>query len=280
MSSEQKHKKIQSELAVFNDNFLRNYLIDAPTPLAIERSWECILFSQEELKTPILDIGCGDGIFARSLFKSRVNVGIDPNKVEIDRAADTMIYDELLLDFGDKIHKKDKSFNTIFSNSVLEHIEDIHAVLLEAKRLLKTDGTLYLTVPTDNFEKFSLVACLLRGVGMRNLARAWHRFFNNFWQHHHCYNSLRWRHTFEEVGFKLVDMKFYGTKTQCVMNDIMAPFCILAFLNRKLFRRWFIFTKLRKLMAQIIIYPCIKNFAKIRVVDEQNAGLVFFKLRN
>ena len=55
------------------------------------------------------------------------------NKVEIDRAADTMIYDELLLDFGDKIHKKDKSFNTIFSNSVLEHIEDIHAVLLEAK---------------------------------------------------------------------------------------------------------------------------------------------------
>ena len=31
MSSEQKHKKIQSELAVFNDTF-RNYLIDAPTP--------------------------------------------------------------------------------------------------------------------------------------------------------------------------------------------------------------------------------------------------------
>ena len=70
MSSKQKHKKIQSELAVFNDNFLCNYLIDAPTPLAIERSWECILFSQEELKTPILDIGCGDGIFARS-FLSR-----------------------------------------------------------------------------------------------------------------------------------------------------------------------------------------------------------------
>ena len=101
-------------------------------------------------------------------------------KVEIDRAIDTMIYDELLLDFGDKIHKKDKSFNTIFSNSVLEHIEDIHAVLLEAKRLLKTDGTLYLTVPTDNFEKFSFVSCLLRSVGMRNLARAWHRLFNNF----------------------------------------------------------------------------------------------------
>ena len=177
MSSKQKHKKIQSELAVFNDNFLCNYLIDAPTPLAIERSWECILFSQEELKTPILDIGCGDGIFARSLFKSRVNVGIDPNKVEIDRAADTMSYDELLLDFGDKIHKKDKSFNTIFSNSVLEHIEDIHAVLLEAKRLLKTNGTLYLTVPTDNFENF-LVSCLLRV--LMKMRRAWHRLFNNF----------------------------------------------------------------------------------------------------
>ena len=94
-------------------------MIDAPTPLAIERSWECILFSQEELKTPILDIGCGDGIFARSLFKSRVNVGIDPNKVEIDRAADTMSYDELLLDFEIKFTKKIRASILFFQTQFL-----------------------------------------------------------------------------------------------------------------------------------------------------------------
>src|SRR5947207_12297154 len=123
----------------FKHNFFRNLLKEAPLPLAIERSLECQILFKEEFKHPVLDIGCGDGIFASILFDEKIDVGIDPNEMELERAKTYNIYVELIKCFGNAIPKPSRSFNTIFSNSVLEHIPDIESVLKEIHRLLSNE---------------------------------------------------------------------------------------------------------------------------------------------
>lgn len=261
------------------NDFLLNYLLEAPTPLAIERSWECSLLSKQHLQKPILDVGCGDGIFAKILSKTKIDVGIDPNPIELTRAAKVGFYDELLECFGNEIQKSDNSFATIFSNSVLEHIEDLQPVLIEVRRLLTQNGTFYVTLPTDNFEKFTLISCFFEIIKARRASEIWHRLYNKFWQHHHCYDSEKWKSVFREAGFKVVSVKFYGTKNQCLLNDIMVPFCIFSFINRKFFKRWFVLNGLRELLVKTLIYPAVKRISAIQIVEEKHAGLVLIELK-
>jgi len=87
----------------FKDNFFYNYVKVAPIPLALERSLECDILSKKTFARPILDIGCGEGIFARVLFDEKIDVGIDPNARELKRARELDAYDELIECFGDKI---------------------------------------------------------------------------------------------------------------------------------------------------------------------------------
>ena len=96
MSSEKKSVANGEKIILQKNNFLLDYLFETPTPLAIERSWECSLLSRQTLQKPILDVGCGDGIFAKVLSKTEMEVGIDPNPIEIERAAKVGIYKELL----------------------------------------------------------------------------------------------------------------------------------------------------------------------------------------
>ncbi|MFX6965391.1 methyltransferase domain-containing protein, partial [Acinetobacter baumannii] len=72
--------------------------------------------------------------------------------------------------FGTDIDKPDGSYETIISNSVLEHIPDLIPVLKEARRLLADGGTFYVTVPSDRFERANIPARLLEGVGSVSLA--------------------------------------------------------------------------------------------------------------
>src|SRR3569832_727232 len=109
----------------FNDDFFKNLLMEATLPLAIERALECQILSKQEFKHPILDIGCGDGIFASRLFDEKIDVGIDPNERELEKAKTYNAYVELIKCYGNSIPKPSNYFNTIYSNSVMEHIQDI-----------------------------------------------------------------------------------------------------------------------------------------------------------
>ncbi len=98
---------------IFKTDFLYNYIKEAPLPLAIERTFECKILARQEFIHPILDIGCGEGIFAYVLFNENIDVGIDPDKKELKRALNYGMYKELINCFGDNIDKPDKFFKTI-----------------------------------------------------------------------------------------------------------------------------------------------------------------------
>lgn len=262
----------------FKSDFFKRYLKVAPLPLAIERYWECDIQSSQEFKRPILDIGCGEGIFALGLMDEKIELGIDPNAKELERAKDTGMYNELIECYGNAIPKQDEEFQTIFSNSVVEHIEDPDSVLKEAHRLLKSDGVIHLTLPTDKFDQYNWGNQILTTLGLESLANKYRKFFNQFWRHYHYYSKDDWEVIFNRCGLKIEEHFEYGSKAQCLFNNFGSPLCIFSFIVKKLTNRWFLFPSLRKEIIKIIHIPVFSKFAKLKKLPTGKGGLIYFKL--
>lgn len=260
----------------FQQNYLFNYVKDAPLPLAIERSLECEILSKQDFIHPILDIGCGEGLFAKKLFSEKIDVGIDPNPRELKRAEKYQMYNELIECFGDNIPKESGSYNTIFSNSVLEHIKDIKPVLKEANRLLADNGKFYVTVPTDKFDQYTVVYRFLSWLGLKGMARKYQNFFNDFWNHYHYYNKENWEKLFQQCGFKIIDSREYCSKTVATLNDFLAPFSLISFINKKIFNKWTYMGWLRSVYSYPL-YSIAKRCVK-RYENGNSGGIIFFIL--
>ncbi|MGZ3774639.1 MAG: class I SAM-dependent methyltransferase [Bdellovibrio sp.] len=262
----------------FKKNFFQNYIVTTPLPLALERCWECEIQSNQKFLRPILDVGCGEGLFAFNLFEDKIDVGIEPNPKELERAASFDKYMELICCFGDKIPGNNKSFKTIFSNSVLEHIQDIKPVLTEMHRLLADDGQAYFTLPTDKFDQYTFGYQILSACGLKSLAVRYQNFFNKFWRHYHCYNKDNWELLFSQCGFKVKTQFEYASKAQCLLNDLGAPFCLFSFVVKKLTNNWFLFPGARKVITKFIYVPLFLSWATLKKQPQGKGGLIFFAL--
>lgn len=261
----------------FKNDFLLNYLCKAPIPLAVERWHECKILQKQEFQRPILDLGCGDGIFASVLFDENIDVGIEPDKLEIENSRKQGMYQELITCYGDKIPKEDGYFNTIFSNSVLEHIPDLDGIVREIHRLLSDTGNLYISVPTNLFDKYSVIYQILIFLGLSSPAERYRLFFNRFWKHYHYYEKDAWVSFFEERGFKIIYSQEYCSKSVTLFNDFMAPFSIFSFISKKLFNRWILFPPIRKITAYFA-YTAIRPFLKINP-NQKDGGILFLALK-
>ena len=262
----------------FKDQFVHNYIARAPLALALERSYECHILSQQKFERPILDIGCGDGIFAAILFKEQIDTGIDPQQQELDNAKNSDMYKELLCCDAQKIPKANGTYKTIFTNSVIEHIIPVREVLEEAWRVLADDGRMYLTVPTDLFDHFFISYQLFSWLGLHALAERLRIFFNRFWKHHHCYNEAGWKKIFEETGWGVVQCREYDPKSSCMLHDSLVPLGIVSFLSHRLLNRWFICPALRKYYAPILGFVFSSSVSHSLLVKERG-GLIFFELK-
>jgi SAM-dependent methyltransferase len=260
----------------FKNNFLFTYLESAPLALAIERSIECDILSREEVIGRILDIGCGDGLLAFVLFDEKIDIGIDPDARELNRAKQYGKYKELVQCHGSDIPISSGSFNVIFSNSVLEHIQELQPVLNESYRLLAAGGRFFVTVPTDMFEEFTPIYEILNGLGLENLSEKYRKVFNKFWKHFHHYRKEGWEKIFRDAGFRIIESKEYKSKVVCLICDLLVPFAFPSFITKRLFNRWILSKSLRR----IYIYPfyLIVRTIMRRYESNQKGGLIFFSL--
>lgn len=262
----------------FRADFFPRYLIHAPVPLALERSLECEILSGQELRRPVLDIGCGDGLFASILFDEKIDLGIDPNKRELDRARKTGAYQELIQCFGETVPKQDQSFNTIITNSALEHVINPEPVLKEAHRLLTADGSLYITVPTDLFDQYTVVNVLLTKLRMHSLSKRFRRRYNEFWSQPYHYPPDEWASLFRKSGFDVVQTIQYDSRKICLLNDSLVPFSFFSWLTKSLFNRWTFASPLRTVVARAVMLVVHRQDIEAAIGIERG-GLVFFKLR-
>ncbi len=254
-----------------------HYVWQSPLAMAVERLQECRIFSEQLLSRPALDLGCGDGLFIQALFVEPLDCGLDIDPKEIERAREKGAYHHLMQCSAHQIDLPDASFRTILSNSVLEHIPDLLPVLREARRLLAADGRFLVTVPTDQFERYSVVCRLLEALNLAAAAQAYRRWYNRFWAHYHTYSQSQWLALFREAGFEAEEVVTYGSPFLCTLCDALVPFALPSLLARKALGRWIAVPSLRRHYV-----PLLLAFARLALRGSpptDKGGLIFFRLK-
>ena len=250
----------------FRQNFGATYVSLTPLALALERTLECQLLSQHAFLGPVLDVGCGDGLFAKILFAEKIDTGIDldPNEIACARSRD--VYRELICCPGAEIPKPDATFQTALSNSVLEHIPELMPVLKEIYRVLRPGGIFYFTVPTHEFERQAIVTRLLLGLQLEKQAADYCRWYNRFWRHFHAYHPDHWKQLANDAGFDVLKIVRYNSPAMTTRNDCLAPFAAFSILLKKWTGRWVLSSGLRG----VILGPLAR--AAERRMKEEGVG--------
>jgi SAM-dependent methyltransferase len=256
---------------------LKVYLQYAPNALAVERSWEIEILTSENLDRPILDLGCGEGIFGKILTTYPIEFGLDPNLRELSRARKLGAYKKLIHANGNNIPLESDSIQTVISNSTLEHIPNLDEVMIEIRRVLKKKGHLYVTLPTDKFDHYAIVSLALDKLRLPKLAIRYRKRFNRFWAHYNFMNPHEWEKYFNALGFEVESKIGYGKKWACVLNELTVPFSIIAFVNKQLFNEWTISNKL-KLIYSLPLRKLFEKTSSNFIEDLDKSGLVYFKL--
>ncbi|OFW37896.1 MAG: hypothetical protein A3J29_16875, partial [Acidobacteria bacterium RIFCSPLOWO2_12_FULL_67_14b] len=255
-------------MAVARDDFIVRYVALAPLALAIERTQECRILASHPFETPILDLGCGDGIFAKVLFDRTIDTGIDSDPAEIRMSQRQGAHRELIACHAHAVPKPAGTYRTILSNSVLEHIPDLLPVLSEVRRLLAPGGRFYATLPTQGFERASVGARCLAGLGFDTAAARYRAAYNRFWKHHNVHDEVGWRRLFEAAGFRVLEAITYGPRFLCTVCDALVPLAVPSFVCRRLTGRWVLLPHLRR----FYVAPLARLASALIARGEREAG--------
>jgi SAM-dependent methyltransferase len=103
----------------------------------------------------------------------------------------------------------DQRFATVFSNSVLEHIQDVEPVLREVSRVLQPGGRFISTVPSDAFR--SMLDGYARRIagGDAAGAEAYAAVVDERLEHHHYHTPETWRELLSDAGLTLLESTYY-----------------------------------------------------------------------
>ncbi len=187
--------------------FFAHYLQYTSVAHSLWRCYECERFSKEKIQHPVLDLGCGDGFFAETVF-GHLETGIDLDCGEVSRAVKRGAYDQALCVSATQMPFKSNSYRTVVSNCVMEHIPHIDAVLRECKRVLKPGGRVITTVPSEIWDNDSIYQKFFRAFGFDDAAEWYNRKINQVSKHYHVDEKKIWEERFRKAGLKLVTAEY------------------------------------------------------------------------
>ncbi len=244
--------------------YLQLYLRERPLFLSLIRACEAELFSKlPKFKKPVLDLGCGDGFFAKTAF-GKLDVGVDVQESRMGEVEEG-VYGKLVTYDGKKLPFKKESFGTVVSNCVLEHIPNIDQVLNETCRVLRPSGEFVTTVMAAPWEK-NLFGSLLFG----NSYRAW---MKKKQVHFNLLTSDEWENKFKKAGFEVKQKIGYMSPAACLLMDICHYLSIPSLLTRVVFGKWVLWPELTKL------YPVNWLTAVMgRKTSPEESGAIFWVL--
>lgn len=108
----------------------------------------------------LLEVGCGDGAFTKTLAEySQYVTAIDISAGQIEQ--NSKHYPEIFFlqhDVSERLPFEDESFDAIWCSEVLEHLFDPGFALREMYRVMVPDGRLLVTVPYHGRFKNLLIA--------------------------------------------------------------------------------------------------------------------------
>lgn len=149
------------------------------------------LFKDIEEGDNVLDLGCGNGRFYEWLKKSNY-IGVDPSLELIKICKNNYPEANFIVALGNELPFEDNLFDKIFSIAVLHHIPSDKLrkeFLLEAKRVLKDNGVLTLTVWN------------LKEKGEKDVFIPWYGEETYFY----CFNLKELIQLAKDCGFEIID---------------------------------------------------------------------------
>jgi len=148
----------------------------------------------------VLDVGCGDGHFAAELVCAGAEVvGIDVAAEPLRRARERHPELDLRQMAAEGAWPlEDASFDAVWAGEVIEHVADTAGWLSEARRVLRSDGSLLLSTPDHG---------RLRMLRWALAPRAFEAHFNPRADHLRFYRSRTLTELLEDFGFYDVEVR-------------------------------------------------------------------------
>lgn len=190
-------------MKIKTQDLLYRHIKDLPYFRGFLRAVESRFYDGLTLERPILDLGCGDGHFAEVTFAERIDVGLDPWHGPIQEAGTRDMYDKLYEALGSNMPFPDGMFGSCISNSVLEHIPDLDAVLKETNRVLRPGAYFVFCVPNQRFLSTLSVSNFFDRVGLKFFGNIYRAFFNTISRHHTCESQTEWTERLAKAGFQV-----------------------------------------------------------------------------
>jgi SAM-dependent methyltransferase len=174
--------------------------------LCIWRSWEIAAYRRYRLREPVIDIGCGDGRFFKLVWpKVRDVVGIEIDPEVADAARKLAFYKNVYVTPASQLPIHPHSFYSAFANCSLEHMDDLHDVLINISRSLQKGGRFLFSIVTDKFLEWLPLSFLMDQVGLKERSR---ELQTEYEKYHHLVNPLPaeiWMRHLEEAGFEILE---------------------------------------------------------------------------
>lgn len=197
------------------------------------RAVEAYYYQRFDLPSPLLDVGAGDGHFASVAFDRKLDVGLDPWLPSLKEAKRWNAYKGLVAAAGARAPFPDGYFASAISNSVLEHVPAVEAVLAETARVLRSGSPFLFCVPNPNY--FAELGVPRWLPFLRRPYTAWFRRISRV---HHADPVEVWQQRLEGAGFVLERWWHYFAPAAMRMLDWGHYYGAASILPRLLTGRW------------------------------------------
>jgi SAM-dependent methyltransferase len=198
---------------------LQFYAAHSPPDHALWKTIEWRLFREYTYRQPILDLGCGDGVFAKLVFDQRLTSGIDIRRTRVAQARRTNMYELALTGDATRMPYAKESFATVFSGCAMEHVPPMPQMLAEIARVLKPGGLLITTVPSGYFSEYLFVPGLLRRLGLNALAEQYGKLIARLLTIFHMYHPTAWERLLGDAGLELVEARHFMPSAATALFD-------------------------------------------------------------
>lgn len=227
------------------------YFPHAPLALCVKECARLSAMKDVVVEGPVLDVGCGDGLFAKVAFGDVEVWGIDIDAKEGRWAQASRAYSQIILGDVTRAHLPQNFFKMCLANCSLEHVPDIQAALRTIEATLQPGGKAYFFVPNKEWaSKFRTVRAVRTTLGDRVGAMI-QDGIDEFFKHHHLCDEQGWRDLIAKSPLDLVDIKpVLSTATTQAFETFLLP-SMAGWINKKLTTRWTNFPGIRHAYAPL-----------------------------
>lgn len=184
--------------------FYEKYWKKKKTTKDLEIKWPSVKSAiplKKNLK--FLDFGCGRGDLTERIMKINPSMkltGVDVSKIALQQASKRFPKGKFfIVEDGEKLPFNDDSFDFIVATDVLEHVYNTKHTFKELYRVLKQNGTFFISVPYHGMIK-NIIATLI----------AFDEYFKPTQEHIRFYTKKNLKSSLKTTGFQIKKFGFYG----------------------------------------------------------------------